>query len=126
MALPDGKGKIPKLSPDEQSAVLLHLSYSLLRQSTVITALLYSFAALIVLYEHREYTFGFIWLLLFLFFGFGLIVWVFRNDVAYFSAKSWFRLSRAEWAQIWFCCYELSLATLSVTMYLQYLRTHHG
>ena len=106
------------LNPLAQSAVLKHLSYSMLKQSVVIVALLYSFAAVVVLYEHREYAFGLEWLLFLMLFGIVMVWWVLGNDVAYFSKESWLHLSRGDWAQLLFCGYELILAVLSVSVYL--------
>ncbi len=108
----------PILTPAAQSNILKHLSYSLLRQSVVLTIMLYGFAAMVVLYNRGDYGRGLEWLLFFLFLSVAFVWWVFPRDVAYFSAEGWLKRSRGDWVQILFCTYDLSLAILSVRLIL--------
>jgi hypothetical protein len=111
-------GSGPPLDSAAQSIILGHLSYPLLRHSVVISSLLYGFAAVVVIYERRDYSSGLAWLLFFLLLGIAFLWWVFPRDVAYFSKEVWLKLSKGEWAQILLCVYDVSLATLSVRLIL--------
>ncbi|HXM63910.1 MAG TPA: hypothetical protein VN950_23820 [Terriglobales bacterium] len=106
------------LTPPAQSNILKHLSHALLRQSVVLTIVMYGFAAIIVIYERRDYGPGLEWLLFFLLLSVAFLWWVLACDVAYFSAEGWLKFSRGDWAQILLCIYDLSLATLSIRLIL--------
>ena len=84
----------------------------------MLTIVLYGFAAVVVIYERRDYGHGLEWLVFFLLLGVAFLWWVFPRDVAYFSADSWLKRSRGDWVQILLCIYDLSLAILSIRLIL--------
>jgi hypothetical protein len=102
------------LTSAQQELIVDHLSSASLKSQAVITAFISSFAAILIVYDAQAVPWIDWTLIVLLVLGATMISWVYPRPLSYFLVKSKHGVDRGTRVILFFCLYDVILATLSL------------